>query len=109
LANESLYLSPDPNYKADQDRFSTIGIQFAKNPSGFFTVMAVWNPTPASEANLNVGDQIVAVDGLSTTEMTQDDLSHHLHGESGRKIWLDISSHASRRTVQLEIRNLLCQ
>jgi predicted aspartyl protease len=41
LANDSLYLSPDPNFQADQDRFSTIGIQFAKDPTGFFTIMAV--------------------------------------------------------------------
>jgi hypothetical protein len=56
FANDSLYLSPDPNFKADQDRFSTVGIQFAKDSTGFFTVMAVWSPTPASEANFNVGD-----------------------------------------------------
>jgi len=30
FANDSLHLSPDPNFKADQDRFCTIGIQFAK-------------------------------------------------------------------------------
>jgi len=109
LANESLYLRPDPNFKADQDRFSTIGIQFAKSPSGFFTVMAVWSPTPASEANFSVGDQILSVNGLSTIEMTQEDLSHHLHGEPGREIHLEISSHGSERSVQLGIRNLLCR
>lgn len=109
LANQSLYLSPDPNYKADHDRFSTIGIQFAKDPTGFFTVMAVWSPTPASEANFNVGDQILSVNGLSTTEMSQEDLSHQLHGEPGREIRVDISSNGSRRTVRLAIKKLLCE
>ena len=109
LANDYLYLSPDPNFKADQDRFSTIGIQFAKNPNGFFTVMAVWSPTPASEANFNVGDEIISANGLSTSEMTQEDLSRQLHGEPGREIQLGISSHENRRTVRLAIRNLLCQ
>jgi predicted aspartyl protease len=108
FANDSLYLSPDPNFKADQDRFSTIGIQFAKDPSGFFTVMAVWSPTPASEANFNVGDQILSANGLSTIEMTQEDLSSQLHGKPGREIQVDISSHGSQRTVRLAIRNLLC-
>jgi len=109
LANDHLYLSPDPNFKADQDRFSTIGIQFAKNPSGFFTVMAVWSPTPASEANFNIGDQIFSVNGISTTEMTLEDLSSQLHGEPGREIQVNIGSHESRRTVRLVIRKLLCQ
>jgi len=109
FANDSLYLSPDPNFKADQDRFSTIGIQFAKDSTGFFTVMAVWSPTPASEANFNVGDQILSANGLSTIEMTQEDLSRQLHGKPGREIQVDISSYGSRRTVRLAIRNLLCQ
>jgi predicted aspartyl protease len=109
FANDSLYLSPDPNFKADQNRFSTIGIQFAKGSTGFFTVMAVWRPTPASEANFNVGDQILSANGLSTIEMTQEDLSSQLHGKPGREIQMDISSHGTRRTVHLAIRNLLCQ
>ena len=109
LANDSLYLSPDPNFKPDQDRFSTIGIQFVKDPSGFFTVMAVWSPTPASQGGLKVGDQILSINGLSTLEMTQEDLSQQLHGESGRKIQLVIRSGENQRDVRLEIRNLLCQ
>jgi C-terminal processing protease CtpA/Prc len=109
LANNSLYLSPDPNFKADQDRFSTIGIQFAKDPTGFFTVMAAWSPTPASQEGLKIGDQILSVNGLSTIEMTQEDLSQQLHGESGRKIQLVIGSSENQRTVRLEIRSPLCQ
>ena len=109
LANDYLYLTPDPNFKADQNRFSTIGIQFAKDPTGFFTIMAVWSPSPASEANFNVGDQIFSVNGLSAAEMSLEDLSNQLHGEPGREIQLDIGSHGSRHTVRLAIRNLLCQ
>ena len=109
LANDYLYLSSDPNFKADQDRFSTIGIQFAKNLSGFFTVMAVWSPTPASEANFNVGDEIISANGLSTSEMTQEDLSRQLHGEPGREVQVGISSHGNQHTVRLTIRNFLCQ
>jgi hypothetical protein len=83
LGKNSLYLNTDHNFRLDRDRFSTIGIQFAKNPTGFFNIMAVWSPTPASEANINVGDQILSVDGLTTVEMTQGDLSRQLHGEPG--------------------------
>jgi predicted aspartyl protease len=109
LANDSLYLSPDPNFKADQDRFSTIGIQFAKDPTGFFTIMAVWSPSPASEASLKVGGQVLSVNGSNTIGMTQEDLSRQLHAESGHKIQVVISSDGHERTVVLTIRNLLCQ
>jgi predicted aspartyl protease len=109
LANDALYLSPDHNFKPDQDRFSTIGIQFAKDPTGFFTVMAVWSPTPASQGGLKIGDQILSVNGLSTIEMTQEDLSRQLHGEPGRKIQVVIGSGENQHTVRLEIKRLLCQ
>jgi predicted aspartyl protease len=109
LPNDSLYLSPDPHFKADQDRFSTIGIQFAKDPTGFFTIMAVWSPSPASEASFKVGDQVLSVNGSNTIGMTQEDLSRHLHAESGHKIQVVISSDGDERTVVLTIRNLLCQ
>jgi predicted aspartyl protease len=109
LANDSLYLSPNPNFKADQDRFSTIGIQFAKDPTGFFTIVAVWSPSPASEAGFKVGDQVLSVNGSNTIGMTQDDLSRQLHAESGSKIQVVISSDGDERTVVLTIRNLLCK
>jgi predicted aspartyl protease len=109
LGNDSLYLIPDPNFKADQDRFTTIGIQFAKDATGFFSVMAVWSPTPASQGRLKIGEQILSVNGLSTIEMTQEDLSRQLHGEPGHKIQLVIGSGENQHTVRLEIRNLLCQ
>ena len=109
LANNVLYLNPDRNFTADRDRFSTIGIQFAKDPTGFFTIMAVWRPTPASEANIKVGDQILSVNGLNTIEMSQEDLSRQLHGEPGRKIQVTIRSGGDQRTLNLTIRNLLCQ
>jgi predicted aspartyl protease len=108
FASDALYLGPDHNFKPDQERFSTIGIQFAKDPTGFFTVMAVWSPTPASQGGLKIGDQILSVNGLSTIEMTQQELSRQLHGKPGRKIQVVIGSGENQLTVRLEIKNLLC-
>ena len=109
LANDSLYVSPEPNFEADQDRFSSIGIQFVKDPTGFFTIMAVRSPSPASEESVKVGDQVLSINGSSTIGMTQEDLSRQLHAESGSKIQLVISSDGDERTVVLTIRNLLCK
>ena len=109
LANNALYLNPDRNFTADRDRFSTIGIQFAKDPSGYFTIMAVWRPTPASEANIKEGDQILSVNGLNTIDMSQEDLSRQLHGKPGREIQLTIRSEGGPRTLNLRTRNLVCE
>jgi predicted aspartyl protease len=109
LANDTLYLRQDHNFKADRNRFSTIGIQFVKDATGFFTVMAVWSPTPASEASFEVGDQVLSVNGVSTIGMTQEDLSSQLHGEPGRKIQVGILSGGNQRTASLAMRNIVCQ
>ena len=108
LKNEVLYLSRDFNVTSDFERFSTIGIQFMKDSSGFYVVMAVWEPTPASEAGIKVGDLLLSVNGSSTTEMTEEDLSRQLHGTPGREVQLDIRSGVTTRSIRLLIRNLLC-
>jgi hypothetical protein len=59
--------------------------------------------------DIKVGDQILSVNGLNTIEMRQEDLSRQLHGEPGRKIQVTISSGGDQRTLNLTIRNLLCQ
>jgi predicted aspartyl protease len=46
LANSKMFLIRNPNSHADRYLFSTIGIQFAKDIDGDFTIMAVWNPSP---------------------------------------------------------------
>ena len=58
LANARMYLMSDPNSHADRYLFSTIGIQFAQDAEGRFTIMAVWNPSPAARAGLKIGDKI---------------------------------------------------
>jgi hypothetical protein len=109
LATDTLYLRKDPLYKADRERFSTIGIQFAKDTSGTFKVMAVWNPSPAAKAGVKIGDQIVSVNGFSADGMSLEGLSRQIHGEPGRQVQLVILSNGSQVTLSLTIRELLCQ
>jgi predicted aspartyl protease len=109
LASDTLYLRKDPLYKADIERFSTIGIQFAKETSGMFTVMAVWNPSPAAKAGIKVGDQIVSVNGFSAEGMSLEGLSRQIHGKPGRQVQVVILSDGSQATLSLTITELLCR
>jgi len=104
-----MYLSKDRRYQMDVNRFSTIGIQFVKDSLGTFTIVAVWTPSPAAKAGLEVGDQIVAVNGLDTAPMDMEGLSRQIHGKSGQEVRLVIRSSGQERTIPLAISNLLCK
>ncbi len=109
LANDTMYLSKDHRYQTDVNRFSTIGIQFVKDSLGTFTIVAVWIPSPAATAGIEVGDQIVAVNGLNTAPMDLGGLSRQIHGKSGQEVRLVIRSSGQERAISLAISDLLCK
>jgi hypothetical protein len=108
LANDRMYLIGNPNSHIDQYLFSTIGIQFAKDEDGSFTVMAVWHPSPAERAGLKIGDRILAVDQFDTRQMSPDDLSRQIHGRPGTKISMVIDSDGHKRRIPMATSCLLC-
>jgi len=108
LTNNRIYLIPNPNSHVDRYLFSTIGIQFAKDVDGDFTIMAVWNPSPAAKAGLKIGDRILAVDQLDTRLMNLDDLSRQIHGYPGTEVNLIVESGGHRHNVTVVIGCLLC-
>ncbi len=108
LANNKMYLIRNPNSHVDRYLFSTIGIQFAKDVDGDFTIMAVWNPSPAAKAGLKIGDLILAVDQLDTRQMSLDDLSREIHGHPGTVVNLVIDSDGHRQSAAVAIGCLLC-
>ena len=89
LGNETMFLRPNPAYRRDNDRFSSIGIQFVKDTSGPFVIMAVWTPSPAAAAGMKTGDRVVEVNGTDTARMNQTDFSQQLHGPAGQKVKAD--------------------
>jgi hypothetical protein len=109
LANDLLYLSGDPAFKANPDRFHTIGIQFAKDTTGAFVVAAVWTPTPASAAGMRIGDALLSINGLPTNGMTNDEVSRHLHGRPGTRVDMIVRSGKVERHVHIDIQALICQ
>jgi predicted aspartyl protease len=108
LANNKMYLTHNPNNHINRYLFSTIGIQFAKDADEGFTIMAVWNPSPAATAGLKIGDRILAVNQLDTRRLSLDDLSREIHGQPGTEVTLVIDSAGHRHSVPVAISCLLC-
>jgi hypothetical protein len=109
LGKEAMFPRPNPAYREDNDRFSSIGIQFVKDASGPFVIMAVWTPSPAAAAGMKAGDRVVEVNGADTARMNQNDFSQQLHGPAGQKVTILIQSGKHERYAVLTIKNLLCQ
>ena len=55
LANSRLFLKSDPGFERDPYRYTTIGIQFAKDAREQYIVMGVWKDSPAEEAGIEGG------------------------------------------------------
>jgi predicted metalloprotease with PDZ domain len=108
LAKQMIYLKKDPRYKRDPYYFSTIGIQFIKEGSGFFTVVAVWVGSPAAKAGVRIGDQILSVNGINTEQMNLDSFSRRIHGPAGTLVRMKVKSNGLESAVSITIRNLLC-
>jgi C-terminal processing protease CtpA/Prc len=58
-------------------------MQFAKNVEGTFTIMAVWNPSPAAKEGLKIGDRMLEVNRWDTHQMSLDDVLRHGPAHSG--------------------------
>jgi len=109
LANQRIYLKKDPRYKRDRYQFSTIGIQFLKDPLGSFTVVAVWVGSPADKAGIRIGDRILSVNEIPTKQMDLAFFSGQIHGAAGTIVRLTIDSNGQESAVPIEIRDLLCK
>jgi len=75
LKHDQIFLKKDPRSKSDPYRYVTIGIQFARNDQGTYSVMSVWKNSPADQAGIRLGDRIRAINGESTSSMTAEQLS----------------------------------
>lgn len=68
----------------DPEKISGIGVIVAPDTAtGYIQAAYVVPGTPADRAGLQGGDDIVAVDGVSTKGMKQDDVTHVLRGRTG--------------------------
>ena len=63
LSAKQLYLEPDPNYKDDALKWISTGYDAVPTSDGKITVSGLYAPSPASEAGLKIGDEILEVNG----------------------------------------------
>jgi predicted aspartyl protease len=108
LGHSLLFLKPDPDFRPDPYKYVTIGIQFAKDASGVFTVMSVWKNSPAAAAGILPGDRIIGIDGRSAEVFTLGQFSKKLHAKAGTLVKLKIERQKSSLEVAVKTRKLLC-
>jgi C-terminal processing protease CtpA/Prc len=70
--------------------------------------MAVWTPSPAAVAGLQIGDRILEVNGLGCRHMTLDEFSQRIHQPAGTKVDLLIDSHGIVHLADMKSQCLLC-
>jgi len=108
LAHSRMWLSPQKKEARDSLLFSTVGIQFVKDTDGVFQIMAVWTPSPAALAGLQIGDRILEVNGSNGRLMTLAELSERIHQRPGTKVRFLIDSQGRVHLAKMNIQCLFC-
>lgn len=70
--------------------FSGIGISIKKDNETLPKVMSIQSNSPASESGIRVNDEIVEIDGISTKNLTINDIVNKLRGQDRTPVTLKI-------------------
>jgi C-terminal processing protease CtpA/Prc len=107
-ADSSIFLVPTSRLAKRSDWLDMLGAQVVAEGSAFdaLRVKAILPRTPASEANLRVGDLIRTVDGVSGMDLTLERLGA-LMGEPGHRRALRIQRGAKSLTIIVRTRRLI--
>jgi len=108
LKHSRIFLKKDSAFQPDVYRYSTIGLQFARDDRRGFSVMSVWKNSPADEAGVLMGDEIKSVNGDSTDSMSATQLSGRLRGKEGTPVTLTIERDGQTRSLTMRTRQMLC-
>lgn len=102
LDQYSTYLTPDQLnevYSQIEGNFVGLGVEL-KVQDGLLTIVRVIAGSPAQQAGLTGGDQILAVDGKPAREMNADQAANLLQGEEGTTVTLTVAApNATPRTI----------
>ncbi|MBS2013792.1 MAG: PDZ domain-containing protein [Deltaproteobacteria bacterium] len=85
----------------------TIGAQLGKRTDGRVFVRGVPVGQGAEKAGLQVDDEVIAIEGKSVREMTQDDIKRAVRGDLGTTFTVTIERNGRRQDVKIERSPLL--
>lgn len=105
---ERLYLKPNRNYddEFDFDRSGMLIVAGGRTLNDFY-IYSVLENSPASEAGLRAGDQIMRINWMPTSLITLESLNKRLKKRPGKKIRLVIKRGDERLRRVLILRDLL--
>jgi hypothetical protein len=109
LKHDRIFLQKDSQFSPDPFRYTTVGLQFARNSQGAYSVMSVWKNSPADEAGIVIGDQIRTINGEAAGPMSTEQLSGRLHGAEGTQVNLTIERDGKASALTMQTRQLLCR
>lgn len=96
----SNYLSPKM-YQSLMEQthgsFAGIGVVMGMDSNKNIHIVGVLENSPGLKAGLEVGDQIIAVDGTSVTEMAFDEVAAHVRGEPGTNVVITITRNGAQQ------------
>jgi carboxyl-terminal processing protease len=85
----------------------TIGAQLGKRTDGRVFVRGVPAGQGADKAGLQVDDEVIAIEGKSVREMTQDDIRRAVRGDMGSSFTVTIERAGKRQDIKVERSPLL--
>jgi hypothetical protein len=103
--HSQIWFEPAP--RTEQRPFNRSGLSEVKEHAVAFKVVAVAAQTPAAEAGLQVGDEIVAVDGTPSRQLSGRDFRRAVRLPPGTKLTLSIVRAGQPGTAILTLRDLL--
>ena len=107
-SRKQLLLVPNREFDRPSEYFDFLGVQIVAGGEHFnqFQVKAVMPDSPASDAALQAGDEIVAIDDQPTTNMSLEQVFAKF-GKPGDRRRLDIARSGKRVTITITTRRLL--
>jgi len=104
-AHQRLILEPNHLY-GQFDIFNRTGFALDAK-GGAWTVRVVYPDSPANDAALKSGDQVLTINGRTADQFTADDLAAILKGPVGSAVVVQVKSASGTRLVRLVLRDVL--
>jgi membrane-associated protease RseP (regulator of RpoE activity) len=100
-----IWFEPAPS--PEQRPFARAGVSVSKERAEAFKVVAVAAGSPAADAGLEVGDEIVAIDGTPANQLSGWDFRRTIRLPPGTKVMLSIVRAGQSQAAELILKELL--